>query len=90
MGLLASLLPPPQPRGRAAVGLWILRLSCAFIAACWAPLAVGIVVLPRDANPIGLGLLAVFGSGLGLAGVIGGAVIACLSPAAPAGRRRGR
>lgn len=65
-----------RARGMAALGLWWIGASFALLVGSCAPLLLAIVLLPKDANPIGLGLLAFAGTGLAAIGIGSGALTA--------------
>jgi hypothetical protein len=77
---LASLADPRPhwERGPLFQGLWVMGASLSLLVLTCAPLLVAIAVLPADANPIGLGLLAFAGTGTAAAGLAVGALTALL------------
>ncbi len=57
------------------IGYWIALISIILIASCVTPLLLYIAFGPEDGNPVGLGLLMVFGTPVfGTTAVLGGTI----------------
>lgn len=78
MSPIRKLTRIKQPQAKRGLGLRILLASLTAGAVGIAPLLLYILLGPADGNPIGLGLLAVLASAIGIIGGLIGAVTICI------------